>query len=57
MSQSQYWVQLLPDLIDTQWNVNTVEDLKSLAEDCDLIDTQWNVNLYEEYTKENSVSI
>ena len=32
------------DLIDTQWNVNTI--LVSLADnvDFDLIDTQWNVN-------------
>ena len=38
-------VQLLKDLIDTQWNVNIEENKLTLLSDFDLIDTQWNVNL------------
>ena len=32
------------DLIDTQWNVNTVTMEDKLKSITDLIDTQWNVN-------------
>ena len=35
------------DLIDTQWNVNSVDEMVNEYEYYDLIDTQWNVNQLE----------
>ena len=32
------------ELIDTQWNVNTVESVTVAPAEFELIDTQWNVN-------------
>ena len=37
---------LVRDLIDTQWNVNTVSKRSVYISMVDLIDTQWNVNLF-----------
>ena len=33
-------------LIDTQWNVNTEDDIVGAIISKVLIDTQWNVNLF-----------
>ena len=35
----------IQELIDTQWDVNTVEDLERLFDAAELIDTQWDVNV------------
>ena len=40
-------LQYLSDLIDTQWNVNTRQNIRNGGLQCDLIDTQWNVNLHK----------
>ena len=32
------------ELIDTQWNVNSVESVTVAPAEFELIDTQWNVN-------------
>ena len=33
------------ELIDTQWNVNYLDNLYKTIKDVELIDTQWNVNI------------
>ena len=48
--ECKYFLQLIQgihvcDLIDTQWNVNTVIGTIIATWGIDLIDTQWNVNL------------
>ena len=36
---------VLPELIDTLWNVNAFNLLKSSLDSSELIDTLWNVNM------------
>ena len=45
----------LIELIDTQWDVNTVTSVTVAPNESELIDTQWDVNI--ELTDENGVSM
>ena len=45
------------DLIDTQWNVNTITPVVDMGNVIDLIDTQWNVNTEALYIPDTEAQI
>ena len=53
ISSSLLLSQKKPVLIDTWWNVNTLQSPDAKTDSTVLIDTWWNVNLFKRHIRQN----